>query len=250
MDVMEDQHPSTAKWSIHNQSEEADFEHSEKTRNVRFLYSPIEQKTKLGLNKYYSAQLLNCKQIAYFLSIGEKELKEELQKNKIFPAYYRKRSAMFHVGDIIKLAKKLKKTFLIPIGFFNTPQYLYIGREVKELSKIWHEHKAKRYTSLFEMILEEGVPVQSIVIAPSQIKYLEASFLTVAGKLFKDYNQAAEKLGKPLKHIYLCTEPGEREYANTLAMRYNKKYKGFLVSIDLDHLTTLRARFAHIKRAN
>lgn len=246
---MEEDRQSKAKWSIHNQSEEADFEHSEKTRNVRFLYSPVEANARLGLNKYYSAQFLNCKQISFFLSIKEKELKEELQKNKIFPAFYRKRSALFHVKDIIKLAKKLKKEFMIPIGFFNTPQYLYIGKEVKELSKVWHEHKAKRYTSLFEMIMEEGIPVQNIIISPSHIQYLEPSFLTVAGKLFLAYNKTAEKLGMTPKHIYLCTTPGKREYADKLVKQYNRKYKSFLISIDLDHLITLRDRFAEIKRS-
>lgn len=249
MDAMEDQRLSTAKWSIHNQSEEADFEHSEKTRNVRFLYSPVEANARLGLNKYYSAQLLNCKQIAFFLSIGEKELKEELQKNKIFPAFYRKRSALFHIKDILKLARRLKREFVIPIGFFDTPYYLYIGKEVQELSKIWHEHKAKRYTSIFEMIMEEGIPVQNIIIAPSQIQYLEPSFLTVAGKLFSAYNKTAEKLGNPSKHIYLCSTPGKRECADKLVKQYNKKHNSFLVSIDLDHLITLRGRFAEIKRS-
>lgn len=238
------------RWSIHTQSEKADFEKSDKTEPVRFLFTPVDKAAKLGLNKYYSAQLLSCSHIAYFLDMPLKEVKEELQKHNIFPSFYRKRSALYSVKDVIKLAKKLKKTFLIPVGFFNTPQYIYIGKEVQELSKIWHEHKSKRFTSIFELIMEEGIPVQTIVISPSQIKYLEPAFLTTAGKLFHQYNQMARKLKKPLKHIYLCTTPGKREYANQLAMHYNKNFTGFLISIDLDHLITLRNQFARNKQSN
>lgn len=236
------------KWSIHNQTEKADFERSPDSNPVRFLYSPVDKSARLGLNKYYSAQLLNCTQIAYFLDMKPEEVKKAFQKNNIFPSFYRKRSALYSVKDAIKLAKKLQKEFLIPIGFFNTPQYLYIGKEVEELSKIWHEHRSKRFTSIFEMIMEEGIPVQTIVVAPSHIKYLEEAFLTTAGKLFHQYNQAAQKLKKPLKHIYLCSTPGKRKYANDLVMKYNKRFKGFLVSVDLDHLITLRTQFAHNKQ--
>lgn len=243
---MEDTQLKQAKWDIFNNGGESEFEHSEKTRNVRFLFTPVEKHTRISLNKFYSAQLLNCKQIAFFLAIEEKELRKALQQYKIYPAFYRKRSALFYVGDIIKLAKKLNKTFAIPIGFFNSPEYLYVGKEVIPISKLWHEKKTKRYTSIFELIMEEGIPVQTIVISPSHIKYLEDAFLTVAGKLFSQYNSYARKFNKPLKHLYLCTRPGDREYANKLVERYNKKFKGFLVSIDLDHLYSLRERFAKI----
>lgn len=242
--------PTNKGWSIHKQEEKAEFEKSDKTRPVRFLFTPVDKSAKLGLNKYYSAQLLNCSQVAYFLDMPLAEVKKELQNNNIFPSFYRKRSALYSVKDIIKLAKKLKKEFLIPIGFFNTPQYIYVGKEVKELSRIWHEHKSKKFTSFFELIMEEGIPVQNIIISPSQIKYLEASFLTTAGKLFHQYNQAARKLKKPLKHIYLCTTPGKREYANQLAMRYNKRFNGFLIAIDLDHLVTLRNQFARNQQSH
>ena len=243
---MEDNH--SHKWSIHNQTEQSEFEKSDKTTTVRFLYTPIDKNSRLGLNKYYSAQLLNCKQISFFLDIGVKELKEKLQEFKIFPALYRRRSALYSVKDIIKLAKRLKKDFLIPIGFFNTPFYLYVGPELKQVARIWHEHKTKRYSSLFELIMEEGIPVQSIIISPSQIKYLERSFLTTAGKLYRRYNKAAKKLHMPLKHIYLCTMPGKREYANKLVEKYNKQFPSFLISIDLDHLVHLRERFAQINK--
>lgn len=235
------------RWSIHTQGEKADFEKSDKTEPVRFLFTPIEKSAKLGLNKYYSAQLLSCSHIAYFLDMSLPEVKKELQNHNIFPSFYRKRSALYSVKDVIKLARKLKKTFLIPVGFFNTPQYIYIGKEVIELSRVWHEHKSKRFTSIFELIMEEGIPVQTIVISPSHIKYLEQAFLTTAGKLFHQYNQTARKLKKPLKHIYLCTTPGHREYANQLAMHYNKLFPGFLISIDLDHLITLRGQVARNK---
>lgn len=245
---MEDK--ASHKWDIHISTEQSEFEHSEKTRNVRFLFTPIEKHTRTTLNKFYSSQLLNCKQISFFLAIGEKELRKELQNYKIYPAFYRKRSALFYVGDVIKLAKKLNREFTIPVGFFNPPEYLYVGKEVIPISKLWHERKTKRYTSIFELIMEEGIPVQTIVIAPSHIKYLEDAFLTVAGKLFTQYNYAAQKLHKPLKHLYLCTKPGNREYANKLVERYNKKFKGFLISVDLDHLYNLRERFAKIQTDN
>lgn len=132
------------------------------------------------------------------------------------------------------------------MGFFNSPEYIYIGRETIPMSKLWHEKKTKRYTSIFEFIMEEGIPVQNITISPSHIKYLEDSFLTVAGKLFTEYNKVAEKCGKPLKHIYLCTLPSDRKYASHLVNKYNKKFKGFLISIDLNHLYTLRERFAKL----
>lgn len=235
------------RWSIHTQEEKADFEKSDKTQSVRFLFTPVDKAAKLGLNKFYSAQLLSCAQIAYFLSMKPEEVRKELQNHNIFPSFYRKRSALYSVKDVIKLARKLQKTFLIPVGFFNTPQYIYIGKEVAELSHIWHEHKSKKFTSIFELIMEEGIPVQTIVISPTQIKYLEKAFLTTAGKLFHQYNQAARKLKKPLKHIYLCTTPGKREYANQLAMHYNKYFPGFLISIDLDHLITLRGQCARNK---
>lgn len=234
------------KWSIHNKTEQSEFEHSDKTKSVRFLYSPVDKTSHLSLNKYYSAQLLNCKQISFFLDIGNKELKAALQKHRIYPAFYRKRSALYYIGDVIKLAKKIQKDFLIPVGFFNSPEYLYVGKEVVPVSKIWHDKKTKRYSSIFELIMEEGIPVQTIVIAPSHLKYLEEAFLTTAGKLFTQYNRMAIKFGKPLKHIYLCTLPGKRQYANQLVERYNKKFKGFLISIDLDHLYNLRERFAKI----
>lgn len=236
------------KWSIHKQTEKAEFERLPDSTPVRFLYSPVEKSAKLGLNKYYSAQLLNCTQVAYFLNMKPNEVKKAFQDNNIFPSFYRKRSALYSVKDAIKLAKKLQKEFLIPIGFFNTPQYIYIGKEVEELSRIWHEHKSKRFSSIFEMIMEEGIPVQSIVVSPSHIQYLESAFLTTAGKLFHQYNQAAQRLNKPLKHIYLCSTPGKRKYANELAMKYNKRFKGFLVSVDLDHLTTLRTQVARNKQ--
>ena len=238
------------KWTIFNKGGESEFEHSEKTRNVRFLFTPVEKYSRTSLNKFYSSQLLNCKQIALFIAIGEKELRSELQKHKIYPAFYRKRSALFYIGDIIRLAKKLKRPFTIPVGFFNSPEYLYVGKEVLPISKLWHEKKTKRYTSIFELIMEEGIPVQTIVISPSHIKYLEDAFLTVAGKLFTQYNNFAKKFNKPLKHLYLCTKPGGREYANKLVERYNKKFKGFLVSIDLDHLYSLRERFAEMRKDN
>ena len=238
------------KWSIHNQNEKSDFERLPDSTPVRFLYSPVDKSARLGLNKYYSAQLLNCTQVAYFMNMKPHEVKKAFQDNNIFPSFYRKRSALYSVKDAIKLAKKLQKEFLIPIGFFNTPQYLYIGKEVEDLSRIWHKNRAKRYTSIFEMIMEEGIPVQSIIIAPSHIKYLEPAFLTTAGKLFHQYNQAALKLKKPTKHIYLCSTLGKRKYANELAMKYNKRFKGFLVSIDLDHLVTLRTQFARSKQVN
>lgn len=238
------------KWDIADRGGESEFEHSEKTRNVRFLFTPVEKHARTSLNKFYSSQLLNCKQIAFFLDIEEKEVRQQLQKNKIYPAFYRKRSALFYVGDVIRLAKRLNLSFTIPVGFFNSPEYLYVGREVISISKLWHEKKTKRYTSIFELIMEEGIPVQTIVIAPSHIKYLEDAFLTVAGKLFTQFNCYAQKFNKPLKHLYLCTTPGNREYANKLVERYNKKFKSFLVAIDIDHLYNLRERFAKIHNSN
>lgn len=54
------------KWTIFNKTEKSDFEHSEKTQNVRFLFTPVEKHVALRLNQFYSSQLLNCKQIAFF----------------------------------------------------------------------------------------------------------------------------------------------------------------------------------------
>ena len=104
------------RWSIHTQSEKADFEKSDKTEPVRFLFTPVDKAAKLGLNKYYSAQLLSCSHIAYFLDMPLKEVKEELQKHNIFPSFYRKRSALYSVKDVIKLAKKLTISMTDKLG--------------------------------------------------------------------------------------------------------------------------------------
>lgn len=216
-------------------------EHSSKTRQERFMFSPIDEEYFKN-NRAYHCKLVNCSQVAILTGMTYGAVACSFEKYGIYPKYYRKRAYLYLMKDIVKWSKLSDHRFTVPVGFFNTPEFVYVGREMYKTARLRHEYRSKYFASIFEMLSEYGIPVQTITFASSAIPFLEEPFLTAAGKLFKEYNKLARSKRHPKKKIILCTTEENRRSVAALVEKYNKKFPGFLIAIDQQHLINLRER--------
>ena len=188
-------------------------------------------------NKPYLTCYIALNTAATIWGIKPDELRKLLKKHRVYPVYYHKRTVEYLVADIGKVAKKEGVIFVIPVGLYNTGEYIYVGHEFKQIEELWHPYRIRRFTSLLEMYTRTGIPVQNTFIAPSIIPKLEDDFLYAICKLLTLYNKANPD---DKKRLMLCTTFGHREEATKIIETYSKKFPNIIYTIDFDHLIRLR----------
>lgn len=192
---------------------------------------------RLSDNRPYLACYIALRTAACIWGTTEKELKKILKKHRVYPVYYYKRTPEYLVADIAKVAKKEGVIFVIPVGLYNTGEYVYVGHEFSVIEACWHPYRIRRFTSLLEMYTRMGIPVQNTFIAPSVIPKLEDDFIYAICKLLTLYNKANPE---NKKRLMLCTKFGHREEAQKIIDTYSKKFPNIIYTIDFDHLVRLR----------
>ena len=195
---------------------------------------------KPNYNKCYLTCYIPITTIAILWDVSVKKAREILSKYKIKPRWYARHNATYLVNDIVKAAKKEGIEFVIPVGLFDTGDYVYVGHEFCILENIWHPGSMRRFMSLLEMYTRMGIPVRNVYIAPRIIPKLEDDYLYAECKLLAAYNKTAEEK----RHLILCTKLGNREEALKILEKYNKLFPGTVCVIDFDHLIHLR-KLAH-----
>lgn len=212
------------------------------TRRIHSMFRTRQNKKYLSNNRAYSMCYLSLSNIAAFLGVKSSEANQLLQENRVFPKLYRERIPMYLVEDVSKMAKKIGKQFIIPLGYFDEPRTIYVGPEFDVLDKIWTSGKIWRFRSLLEMFAQVGIPTQTLYIGPSLIPKLEMEFVHAVCRSIKAYNKVHKK--EEHKRVFLCTRVNHRDEALKLVEHCKELYPGVLCTIDLDHLIYLR-RLAH-----